>query len=142
MRHSIGKLVGLAAAIGLTVGTLGSSSIASARAAKGSEEQASQAEPSAALEQVDSFTLLTKPYSFHPIDRDTVIVWTTPSQPYLVELSFPANDMKFANAIGVTSFGSRVYAKFDSVQVRGFRYPIHAIYKMSRDEARNLERGS
>ena len=142
MRHSIGKLVGLAAAIGLAVGTLGSSSIASARAAKGSEEQVSQTDPGAGLEEVDSFTMLTQPYSFHPVDKDTVIVWTTPFQPYLVELSFPSNDLKFAHAIGVTSFGSRVYAKFDSVQVRGFRYPIHAIYKMSRDEARNLERGS
>jgi hypothetical protein len=145
MRHSIGKLVGLAAALGLAVGTFGSSSIASARAAKASngsdDKEVVQIDPSA-YEQVDSFTMLTRPYSWHPIDDDTVIVWTTAFQPYLVELSFPSHDMKWVHHIGVTSAGARVYAKFDSVQIRGFRYPIAAIYKMSREEARNLERST
>jgi len=38
----------------------------------------------------------------------------------------------------LTSVGSRVYAKFDAVQVRGFRYPIQGIFKLTRDEARAL----
>jgi hypothetical protein len=145
MRHSIEKLVGLAAAVGLTVAALGSSSIASARSggasARSNEKEIVQIDPSE-YEQVDSFTMLTRPYSWHPIDDDTVIVWTTAFQPYLVELSFPSHDMKWVQHIGVTSAGARVYAKFDSVQIRGFRYPIEAIYKMSRDEARNLERNT
>jgi hypothetical protein len=146
MRHSIGKLVGLAATVGLAVGAVGLSSIASARSADGSKEgsgakEVAQTDPPA-YEAVDSIPMLTRPYSWHAIDDDTVIVWTSPFQPYLVELSFPSHDLKWTQHIGLTSVGSRVYAKFDSVQVRGFRYPIDSIYKMSRDEARNLERGS
>jgi hypothetical protein len=145
MRHSIGKLAGLAAAIGLTVGMVGASSIADARTAnrsKGSDDAAvAQTDPGPAYEQVESIPMLTRPYSWRPIDNDTVVVWATPFQPYLVELSFPSHDMKWVEHIGLTSTGARVYAKFDSVQIRGFRYPIQAIYKMSRDEARNLGRG-
>jgi hypothetical protein len=144
MRYSIGKLVGLAATASLALGTFGSISTANARPAKGSgdETTAAEVDPGSAYEAVDSFSMLTRPWSWHALDDDTVIVWTTPFQPYLVKLSFPSNDLKWVEHIGLTSVGSRVYAKFDSVQVRGFRYPIHAIYKMSREEARNLERGS
>ena len=60
------------------------------------------------------------------------------SSPYLVELAFKSHDLKFAQVIGITQFGSRVYAKFDAVKVGGFRYPIDSIYKMTREEARNL----
>jgi hypothetical protein len=143
MRHSIGKLVGLAAALGLAVGTFGSSSIASARASKdgSAAKEVAQIDP-AAYEQVDSMTMLTRPHSWHRIDDDTMIVWATAFQPYLVELSFPSHDMRWVEHIGLTQTGARVYAKFDSVQIRGFRYPIQAIFKMSRDEARNLERST
>jgi hypothetical protein len=147
MRHSVGKWFGLVAAASLAVGGFGVSSIANARYANGSkagsdDKEVAQADPGAAYEEVDSFTMLTRPHSWHAIDDDTVIVWTTAFQPYLVELSFPSHDLKWVHHIGLTSAGSRVYAKFDSVQVRGFRYPIDSIYKMSREEARNLERGS
>jgi hypothetical protein len=143
MRHSLGKLVGLAAAFGLAVGTFGSSSIASARASKdgSADKEVAQIDP-AAYEQVDSITMLTRPYSWQRIDDDTMIVWSTPFQPYLVELSFPSHDMRWVEHIGLTQTGAKVYAKFDSVQIRGFRYPIRAIYKMSREEARNLERST
>jgi len=143
MRPSIGKLVGLAAAASLALGTVALSSIANARAANASgDKNAIEADAGAAYEAVDSFPMLTRPWSWHAVDDDTVIVWTSPFQPYLVELSFPSYDLKWVEHIGLTSVGSRVYAKFDSVQVRGFRYPIASIYKMSREEARNLERGS
>ena len=141
-----GKLVGLAAVIVTAVGSVGASSIASARsnaAASAPDESAvAQGDPGSAYEQVESIPMLTHPYSWHRIDDNSVIVWTNPFQPYLLELSFPAYDMKWVEHIGLTSVGSRVYAKFDAVQVRGFRYPIHAIFKMSREEARNLERDS
>ena len=38
--------------------------------------------------------------------------------------------------IVVTSFGSRIHARFDSVEIRGFSYPIREIYKLSRDDAK------
>jgi hypothetical protein len=95
-----------------------------------------------AYEQVDSIPMLTRPHSWQVIDEDTVVVWATAFDPYLVELAFKSHDLKFANAIGITQFGSRVYAKFDAVKVRGFRYPIDSIYKMTRGEARELVRGA
>ncbi|HEY8518783.1 MAG TPA: DUF6491 family protein [Gammaproteobacteria bacterium] len=91
------------------------------------------------LEQVDSFVMMTRPHSFTPIDRDTLIVWPTAFDPYLVELAFPSHDLEWAHVIGVTSTGSRVYAKFDAVQVGGFRYPIAGIYKMTREEAKSFK---
>ena len=94
------------------------------------------------LERVDSIPALTRPHSWHAIDDDTVIVWATPFDPYLVELAFRSPDLKFTEIIGITQVGSRIYAKFDAVKVRGFRYPIESIYKMTREEARNLTRGT
>ena len=61
---------------------------------------------------------------------------------YLVELAFKSPELRFAHVIGITQFGSRVYAKFDAVKVGGFRYPIDSIYKMTRGEARDLVRGA
>jgi len=95
-----------------------------------------------AFERVDSIPALTKPYSWQVIDDDTVIVWATPWDPYLVELAFKSHDLKFTQVIGITQVGSRIYAKFDAVKVHGFRYPIDSIYKMTREEARSLARGT
>ena len=95
-----------------------------------------------AFEQVDSIPMLSRPHSWQVIDDDTVIVWATAFDPYLVELAFKSHDLKFAQVIGITQFGSRVYARFDAVKVGGFRYPIDSIYKMTREEARNLVRGA
>ena len=75
---------------------------------------------------------------FPSIDDDSLILWANAYEPYLVELRFPSHDLRFARAIGVTQFGSQIHARTDSIQVRGFRYPIGRIYKLSRDEARRL----
>jgi hypothetical protein len=138
-------LAAVAASASLAFGALTLSSIASARSAGGNsadESQTKEIEPGPGYEPVDSFWIYSHPWSWHAVDERQVILWTTPSTPYLVELAYPSHDLKFAEAIGVTSFGNRVYAKFDALKVRGFRYPIDHIYKMSREEARNLERAS
>ena len=85
-----------------------------------------QAQIAPEAEQVDSFTMLTRPHSWNALDDDTVIVWASPFKPYLVELAFPSHDLRWDHVIGLTSVGSRVYAKFDSVRFGGFRYPIEA----------------
>ncbi len=69
MRHSIGKLVGLAAAVGLAVSMVGVSSIANARSANGSkagtdDKEVAQTDPGPAFEQVDSIPMLTRPHSW------------------------------------------------------------------------------
>jgi hypothetical protein len=113
---------------------------ASAADQDGATEQAREVEIEPGvdqLERVDSFTMLSRPHSWRAVDNDTVIVWATPFKPYLIELAHPSHDLRFAHVIGVTSVGSRVHAKFDSVHVRGLRYPISSIYKMTREEAKN-----
>jgi hypothetical protein len=129
----IAKLATLSVAASLTVGS-------STSFARSADTQSNATQP--AFEQVDSIPMLTRPHSWQVIDDDTVIVWATPFDPYLVELAIKSHDLKFAQVIGITQFGSRVYARFDAVKVRGFRYPIDSIYKMTREEARNLVRGT
>lgn len=119
--------------------TLGLASIAEARVAKDATESV-DANQLQSYERVDSISALAGLDSFEPIDRDTLLIWATPFRPYLVELSFPSVDLPYTFAIGVESTTSRVHARFDSVRVRGIRYPIREIYKLSRDEARQLKR--
>ena len=87
------------------------------------------------LEPVASIPAWGRLHSWNVVDNETLIVWATPFRPYLVKLFHPSPELKFAWAIGVTSFGSRIHAKFDSVEVEGFSYPIREIYKLSREEA-------
>jgi hypothetical protein len=94
------------------------------------------------LEPVDSIPAMTRLHSWSVVDDDTLIVWTSPSRPYLVQLYRPSRELKFAWSIGVTSFGSRIHARFDSVQVDGFSYPIREIYKLSRDDAKAFTESS
>ena len=88
------------------------------------------------LERVDSIRVLRGPHSWSAVDSDTLIVWATPFAPYLVELAFPSHDLKFSHAIGLSQTGSRVRARFDTVYVGGFRYPISNIYKLTREDAK------
>lgn len=124
-----------------TIGTLAAAA-ALCLGASVSGASAAEVAVAPALQRVDSIPALTRPHSWHAIDDDTVIVWATPFDPYLVELAFKSPDLRFTEVIGITQVGSRIYAKFDAVKVRGFRYPIDSIYKMTREEARNLTRGT
>ena len=132
------KLAMLGVAAGLTA--LSGASFANSANAPASVDARTSA--TAAFEQVDSIPMLTRPHSWQVIDDDTVVVWATAFDPYLVELAFKSHDLQFTEVIGITQVGSRVYAKFDAVKVGGFRYPIDSIYKITREEARELVRGS
>jgi hypothetical protein len=92
----------------------------------------------AAYEQVKSITAFRGPYSWSVIDDDTLIVWANAFDPYLVELKQPSQNLRFALAIGITQFGSQIHADTDAIQVRGFRYPIGGIYRLSREQAKEL----
>ena len=129
---TVRKLAAVSLAAGLTA-------IAGIGFAASSSSVANATAP--AYERVESIPMMRQPHSWQVVDDDTVVVWATPFDPYLVELAFKSYDLRFAHAIGITQFGSRVYAKFDAVKVGGFRYPIDSIYKMTREEARNLVRG-
>lgn len=91
-------------------------------------------------EQVDRFNHFGRLDNWRVVDRDTLIVWATPARAYLIELTRGSPDLRFAQAVGVTSTIGTTYAKLDSVLVRGSDYPIKAIYKLSRAEARGYGR--
>jgi Family of unknown function (DUF6491) len=95
-----------------------------------------------AYEPVKSIWMHGRFHNFDVIDRDTLILWTTPFQPYLVKLMMPSHDLPFEEVIAIESTSSRIYAKFDSVRIAGFRYPIDGIYKLSREEARQLKQAT
>ena len=130
------KLISVAAAALLALGAAGATGIANARAAANDNDGVSDQTP--AYEQVDSFVMWNHPYSWSPVDDRTVVLWPTPFEAYLVRITYPSHDMRFVQHIGVTQSTARVYAKFDALQIRGFRYPIDSIYKLTREEARNL----
>lgn len=132
-RSIVRKLAAVSLAAGLTVASSASFAAVDAR---------TEREITPAFEEVDSIPMLRRPHSWQVVDDDTVIVWATAFDPYLVELAFKSHDLKWAHAIGITQFGSRIYAKFDAVKVGGFRYPIDSIYKMTRGEARDLVRSA
>ena len=127
-----GAVVGLA--LGLGFGVADVSAAAARNEARATTAQAFPGQP------VDSFAILSRLHDWRAIDDKTVIVWATPWQPYLVQLKYPSHDLPFAQAIGITSLGDRVYAGFDSLRVAGFHYPIDNIYKMTKDEAKELAR--
>lgn len=90
------------------------------------------------LEPVDHIPALGRMHSWHAIDQSSLIIWATPFKPYLVRLSRPSHDLKFARTIGVTEFGGRVHSRFDSIYVAGLNYQIAEIYRLSRDDAEAL----
>jgi len=130
------KLISVTAAALLALGAAGATGIASARSANDPSENSADQAP--AYQQVDSFVMFGRPYSWSPVDDRTVVLWPTAFEAYLVRIAYPSHDMRYVEHIGVTSSTSRVYAKFDALQIRGFRYPIESIYKLTREEARNL----
>ena len=97
-----------------------------------------QADAYARPQPVDSMRTFGRMHSWRAIDRDTLIIWTSAFRPYLVELARPSHDIRFAEHIGVTGFAGRVHSRFDSVLVRGLRYPIAEIYRISPEYAKTL----
>jgi len=64
---------------------------------------------------IKSFTWLGQFYSWDGLAKDKLVVFTTPSDAYLLSIAPPC-DMRFViNRIGLTSTGGTVYARLDSV---------------------------
>jgi hypothetical protein len=79
---------------------------------------------------IDRMVWLGQYYSWEPIGENQLVVFTTPSDAYLLTVSGPCNDLKFVNTIGLTSTGGAVYSRLDSVKVRDWRCPIAEIRKV------------
>lgn len=96
--------------------------------------------PTAQLEAVDKFHFFGRLDGWRAVDRNTLIVWTTPFKPYLIELRRPASGLRFAEYIGVTSTAGTVHAGLDNIRVDGFRYPIKSIHPLTKQQARDWGR--
>ena len=75
--------------------------------------------------------------NWRAVSRDEVIVWATPSRPYLIKIWRPFTSLRFVNTIGVTTSAGRV-TKFDKVIVDGQRLPIKSITALDRQTAKEL----
>ena len=76
-------------------------------------------------------------HSWRAISRDEIVVWASPSRPYLITLSQRNPNLRFAHAIGVTSHTGRI-TKFESVIADGWRTPIESIVALDRETAKSL----
>ena len=97
---------------------------------------AAQPESSAKSESIwiGSFGRL---HSWRAVSRDEIVVWASPSRPYLIKLSGRNPHLRFAHAIGVTSRTGHI-SRFESVIADGWRTPIKSIVSLDRETAKSL----
>ena len=57
--------------------------------------------------------------SWTPLGDEALVVWTRPSEAWLLDLSGPCSDLEYAPAIGLTHTFNTVSARFDKVLVHG-----------------------
>ena len=94
---------------------------------------------------IQSFTWLGRYDGWEALGKDELVVFTNPSEAYLLKV-WPPCDLRFVvNRIGLTSTGSTVYARLDSITVDSgptgrWRCPISEIrrvdYKRMRADLR------
>ena len=74
---------------------------------------------------------------WRPVARDELILWASPTRPYLVKIWRPHRSLRFVNALGVTKTVGRV-TKFDKVVLDGQRIPIKSIRRIDKEYAKAL----
>jgi len=79
--------------------------------------------------------------NWRAVSRDELILWASPSKPYLVKIWRPFTSLRFVHTIGVSTTAGRV-SKFDYVIVDGQRYPIKSIVALDRETAKEMRWGS
>ena len=84
----------------------------------------------------NSFTWLGRYYSFDALGDNHLVLFTTPSDAYLITVHPPCTDLNFAQGIGLTSTGHTVNAHLDSVIVKGWRCPIDEIRRVDYQKMR------
>jgi hypothetical protein len=121
MRQKLAALVAATAVLAPLGGCVTSGSATNPSAATGTPaEQRALARYSAyAGPPIPSFTWFGRFYSFEVLGRDRVVVFTTPSDAYLLKVEPQAGcDFRFViNAIGITSTASTIYAHTDSLTI-------------------------
>lgn len=76
-------------------------------------------------------------HNWRAVSRDELILWASPSRPYLVRIWRPFSSLRFAHTIGVTSTIGRI-DKFERVIVDGQRLPIKSIVALDKESARAM----
>jgi Family of unknown function (DUF6491) len=76
---------------------------------------------------IDHFTYLGRYDSWQPIGTNELVVWTTPSQAYLIKVAPPCDNLEFVHRIGLTSTANTVSSRFDFVKAGRWRCPIQQI---------------
>ena len=96
------------------------------------ESQAQMRERYAAYagQPLDRMTWLGHFYSWESLGDNRLVVYTTPSDAYLLSVTPPCTDLNFVQSIGLTSTAGTIYPRLDSVKVRGWRCPIAEIRRI------------
>lgn len=79
-------------------------------------------------EPVSSFRYFGSINGWTPLGDSALVVWTRPSEAWLLALQGPCADLAFAPAIGLTSQMNQVHARFDKVIAHGagsMQLPCH-----------------
>jgi hypothetical protein len=79
---------------------------------------------------LDRMTWLGHFYSWESLGDNHLVVYTTPSDAYLLTVTPPCTDLNFVQSIGLTSTAGTVYPRLDSVKVKGWRCPIAEIRRI------------
>lgn len=81
-------------------------------------------------EPLDKMVWLGRFDSWESIGANQLVVFTTPSDAFLLTVTPPCNDLPFVNSIALSSTGGAVYARLDSVKVKRWHCPIAEIRKV------------
>ena len=92
-------------------------------------------------EPVSSISYLGRYDGWRPLGRDNLVIFTSPTEAYLLTIAGPCNDLPFANRVAIESRGSTL-SRGDSVIVgRGQRCLITELrpidYRKMKQDARN-----
>ena len=79
---------------------------------------------------LERMTWLGRFDSWESLGDNQLVVFTTPSDAFLMSVTPPCQDLNFVQTIGLTSTSGTVYPRLDSVKVRGWRCPIAEIRRV------------
>jgi hypothetical protein len=79
---------------------------------------------------LDRMTWMGRYDSWDSIGNNKLVVYTTPSDAYLLTVVPPCNDLPFVQTIGITSTANTVYPRLDSVKVKGWPCQIATIQRV------------
>jgi hypothetical protein len=81
-------------------------------------------------EPLDRITWMGRFDSWESLGDNQLLIFTTPSDAYLLTVTPPCTDLPFVQHIALTSTGNTVSARLDSVIVNKWRCPIAQIRKV------------